>query len=81
MLRVEGEEPLQWYLYLLCIDAYDNSLPGRSPHEEFGNTFADFFLNEIEIIRSQFKQSRFYTLPSQNCGNVTHCKPINDEKP
>ena len=26
----------------LCIDAYDNSLPGCSSHEEFGNKFADF---------------------------------------
>ena len=37
-------------------------------------------MNQIEIIRSQFKLSSFYTLPSQNCGNVTQCRPISHEK-
>ena len=68
-------------LIFLCIDAYDNSVPGCSCHAEFGNTFADFFMNQFEIIRPQFKQSSFYTLPSQNCANVTQCRPISDEKP
>ena len=63
-----------------CIDAYDNSLPGCSSHEEIANTFADFFMNKIEILRSQFEQSNLYTAPSQNCVNLTQFRPISDEK-
>ena len=51
-----------------CIDAYENSLSVCSSHEEFANTFADFFMNKIEILRSQFEQSNLYTASSQNCG-------------
>ena len=68
-------------LNFLYIDAYDNSLPGCSCHAEFGNTFADFFMNQIAIIRSQFKQSSFYTLPSQKCANVIQCRSVSDKKP
>ena len=49
----------EFSINFLYIDAYDNSLPGWSSHAEFGNTFADFFMNQIAIIRSQFKQSSF----------------------
>ena len=69
-----------FFINFLCIDAYDNSVPGCSCHAEFGNTFPNFFMNQIEIIRFQLKQSCFYTLPSHNCANVTQCKPISDEK-
>ena len=43
----------------LCVDAYSNSLPGCSSHEEFINKFAYFLMNEIEIIRSQCEQSNW----------------------
>ena len=32
----------EFSINFLCIDAYDNSLPGCSSHEEFTNKFADF---------------------------------------
>ena len=64
----------------LCIDTYDHSLPGWSSHQEFVNKFADFFMDQIEIIRSQFEQSNLYTPPSQNCANFTQFRPIGDEK-
>ena len=70
----------EFSINFLCIDGYDNSLPGCSIHEEFANTFADFFMNQIQIIRSQFKQSNLYTPPSQNCGDLTLFRPISDEK-
>ena len=70
----------EFSINFLCIDGYDNSLPGCSSHEVFANTFADFFMNQIEIIRSQFKQSNLYTPPSQNCANLTQFRPISDEK-
>ena len=70
----------EFSINFLYIDAYDNSLPDWSSHVEFGNTFADFFMNQIVIIRSQFKQSSFYTLPSQKCANVIQCRPISDKK-
>ena len=71
----------EFSINFLYIDAYDNSLPVWSSHAEFGNTFADFFMNQIAIIRSQFKESSFYTLPSQKCANVIQCRPISDKKP
>ena len=32
----------EFSIIFLCIDAYDNFLPGCSSHEEFANKFADF---------------------------------------
>ena len=52
--------------------------PHKSKHTH--NTVKKFFMNKIEIIRSQFKQSSLYTQPSQNCANLTQFRPINDEK-
>ena len=48
----------EFSINFLCVDAYCNSLPGCSSHEEFINTFADFWMNEIETMRSQFEQSK-----------------------
>ena len=70
----------EFSINFLCIDAYDNSLPGCSSHEEFANKFADFFMNKIEVIRSQFEQSSLYTTPSQNCANLIQFRLISDEK-
>ena len=70
----------EFSINFLCIDAYDNSLPGCSSHEELANTFADVFMNQIEIIKSQFEQSNLYTPPSQNCADLTQFRPITDEK-
>ena len=70
----------EFSINFLCIDSYDNSLPGCSSHEEFVNKFADFFMNKIEIIRSWFKQSNLYTPPSQNCAHLTQFRPIGDDK-
>ena len=71
----------EFSINFLCIDAYDNSLPGCSSHEEFAKKFADFFMNKTEIIRSQFEQSNLYTPPSQNCANLTQFQPKVMKKP
>ena len=48
----------EFSINFLCVDTYCNSLPGCLSHEEFINTFADFLMNEIETMRSQFVQSK-----------------------
>ena len=59
---------------------HDNPLPDCLSHEELANNFADFFIDKIEKIRSQFQQSRPYTPPSQKCKNITQFRPISDEE-
>ena len=48
----------EFSINFLCVDAYFNSLPGCSSHEEFINTLADFLMYELETMRSQFEQSK-----------------------
>ena len=67
-------------LHQLTKGQHDNPLPDCSSHEELANNFADFFINKIEKIRSQFQQSRLYTPPSQKCKNFTQFRPISDEE-
>ena len=55
-------------------------LPDCSSHEELANKFADFFIDNIEKIRSQFQQSNLYTPPSQKCKNLTQFRSISDEE-
>ena len=59
---------------------HDNPLPDCSSHEELANNFADFFINKIEKIRSQFQQSKLYTPPSWMCKNFIQFRPISDEE-
>ena len=59
---------------------HDKPLPDYSSHEELANNFADFFIDKIEKIRSQFQQSKLYTPPSWKCENLTQFRPINDEE-
>ena len=67
-------------LHQLTKGQHDNPLPHCSSHEELANKFADFFINKIEKIRSQFQQSRLYTQPSQKCNSITQFRPISDEE-
>ena len=59
----------------------NNPLPDSSSQEEFTDIFADFFINKIMKIRSQFQHSDIYTPSSRNCGTLTHCRPIIKRKP
>ena len=59
---------------------HDNPIPACSSHEELANKFADFFINKIEMMRSQFQQSNLYTPPSWNCNNLTQFRPIRNEE-
>ena len=67
-------------LHQLTKGQQDNPLPDCSSHEDLANNFADFFIEKIEKIRSQFQQSRLYTPPSQKCKNMTQFRPISDEE-
>ena len=67
-------------LHQLTKGQHDNPLPDCSSHEELANKFADFFIDKIEKIRSQFQQSRMYTPPSWKCKNITQFRPISDEE-
>ena len=67
-------------LHQLTKGQHDNPLPDCSSHEELANNFADFFIQKIEKIRSQFQQSKLYTPPSQKCKNLTQFRPISDEE-
>ena len=44
------------------------------------NKFADFFINKIKKIRSQFQHSNLYTPPLWNCANLTQFRPISEEE-
>ena len=67
-------------LHQLTKGQHDNPLPDCSSHEDLVNNFADFFIEKIEKIRSQFQQSRLYAPPSRKCKNMTHFRPISDEE-
>ena len=54
--------------------------PDCSSHEELANKFADFFIDKIEKIRSQFQQSNLYKPPSWKCKNLTQFRSISDEE-
>ena len=51
-------------LHQLKKGQHDNPLPDCSSHENVANKFADFFIEKIEKIRSQFQQSKLYTPPT-----------------
>ena len=57
-----------------------NPLQDSSSQEELANKFADFFINKIKKIRSQFQHSNLYTPPSWNCTNLTQFRPISEEE-
>ena len=59
---------------------HDSPLPDCSSYEDLANKFADFFIEKIEKIRSQFQQSRPYTPPSWKCKNMTQFRPMSEEE-
>ena len=67
-------------LHQLTKGQHDNPLPDCSSHEELANNFADFFIDKLEKIRSQFQQLRLYIPPSRKCKTITQLRPINDEE-
>ena len=58
----------------------DNPLPDSSSQEELVNIFADFVINKIMKIRSQFQHLNLYTPPSRNCANLNQFRPISQEE-
>ena len=68
------------FLNQLTKGQHDNPLQDCSSYEDLANKFADFFIEKIEMIRSQFQQSRPYTPPSQKCKNMTQFRPMNEDE-
>ena len=64
----------------LTKEQHDNPLPDGSSQKELSNKFADFFINKIKKIGSQFQHSNLYTPPSQNCAFLTQFRPISKEE-
>ena len=58
----------------------DNPLTDCSSQEELVDKFANFFINDIRKIRSQFLNSNLYTPPSRNCSTLTYFRPTNQDE-
>ena len=51
----------------LTSDISENTLPKTTSHKELADIFANFFVNKVTKIRSEFQHKENYNIPTRNC--------------
>ena len=64
----------------LTSDASENTLPTATPPKELTNTFAIFFVDKVNKIRSKFQNDENYQIQTRNCKTLLNFQTITEEE-
>ena len=64
----------------LTTDIRDNTFPSSSSNEELADIFANFFVENVNKIRSEFKHNENYNIPTRNCNMLSYFQTITEEE-
>ena len=64
----------------LTSDISENTLPETTSHKELADILANFFVNKVTKIRSEFQHEENYKLPTRNCKTLLKFQTITEEE-
>ena len=56
----------------LTMDTIENILPSSSSNKELADSFANFFVENINKIRSEFQHEETYNIPTRKCNILSN---------
>ena len=58
----------------------ENILPSSSSNKKLADSFVNFFVEEINKIRSQFRHEDTYNTPTRKCSTVSNFQTITEDE-
>ena len=63
----------------LTSDVSENTLPATTSHKELADIFANFLVNKVTKIRSEFQHEENYNIQTRNCKTLLKFQTITEE--
>ena len=64
----------------LTTDTRENTFPSASSNKELADIFANFFVEKVNKIRSEFQHDEIYNIPTSNCNTLSYFQAITEEE-
>ena len=64
----------------ITTDIKENTLQSSSSNKELADIFANFFVEKVNKIRSEFQHDETYNIPIRNCNTLSNYQTITDEE-
>ena len=64
----------------LTTDIRENTFPASSSNKELADIFANFFVEKVNKIRSEFQHDDIYNIPTRNCNTLSYFQTIMEEE-
>ena len=58
----------------------ENTFPLSPSNKELADIFANFFLDKVNKIRSEFQHDEIYNIPTRSCNTISHFQTITEEE-